>query len=143
MLSSSKKSILYVHEQLGYNQYCDGKCLTLALRIVGAGPLIYSVTQFSWLKYFYRGQFWVISVVSLNEFLERGAYSWPCAEGTSQIQLTNGYNWTTVPMWISHSFFLQKIQLSPLTSSSYDISFPNAPYFVLMGLLMFCSKSQV
>lgn len=123
MLSSSKKSILYMREQLGYNQCCDGKCLTLALRIGGAGPLIYSATQFSWLKYFYHGQFWVVSVVSLNEFLERGAYSWPCAEGSSQIQLTNGYNWTTVPMWISHSFFYKRYSFPlwhlPLTISPF------------------------
>lgn len=115
MLSSSKKSILYVHEQLGYNQYCDGKCLTLALRIGVQDPWFMVITQFSWLKYFYRGQFWVINywyhwMSSLKEVHTVGPV---LRVQKPDPALTNGYNWTTVPI-MNQSFIFYKRCSFPL-----------------------------
>lgn len=116
-----RKAFFGAHDQIECNQYYDSKCLIISsLGWKWGTPDL----QFPNL----HSQFQVANVVSLDAYLGRGAQSWPCAGWWSQVRLTCGYNWTTVPMWISNRHSI-RCAAAPLTSASTGACFPPVPKF--------------
>lgn len=129
MLSSSKKKHTLRAWTAWYNQYCDGKCLTLALRIGGAGPWFIVLPSFHGLSTFivvnFESSVWYHWMSSLKEVHTVGPVLRVQARSSSQMD-------TTEPLFQCESvihFFYKR----------YSFPLWHLPLWYSFLTLLFCS----